>query len=125
MYVTQSLFSCCCKENRFHAFISFTFLFVGFYCKTYFLNSSTFLFYLFSLSLTLSVFPLSGSIKTEKSQKNLFTLAENNFGQRKLTSTRLHFGEILFAGTKRAVPFIYIYIYIYIYTLHNGESAFL
>ena len=46
----------------------------------------------------------SGSIKTEKSQKNLFTLAQNNFGERKLSYTYLNFGEILFAGTKRAVP---------------------
>ena len=36
--------------------------------------------------------------------KNLFTLAENNFAERKLSCTRLNFGEILFAGTKRAVP---------------------
>ena len=45
-----------------------------------------------------------GSIKTEKSQKNLFTLAENNFGERKLSCTCLKFSEILFAGTKRAFP---------------------
>ena len=43
----------------------------------------------------------SGSIKTEKSQ-NLFTLAENNFIERKLSCTCLNFGEILFAGTKPA-----------------------
>ena len=30
-------------------------------------------------------------------------MAENNFGERKLSCTRLNFGEILFAGTKRAV----------------------
>ena len=35
--------------------------------------------------------------------KNLFTLAENNFSKRKLLCTRLNFGKILFAGTKRAV----------------------
>ena len=42
--------------------------------------------------------------KDRKITKNLFTLAENNFGERKLSCTRLNFGEILFAGTKRAVP---------------------
>ena len=46
----------------------------------------------------------SDSIKTEKSQKNLFTLAENNFGERKLSCNCLNFDEILFAGTKRVVP---------------------
>ena len=44
----------------------------------------------------------SGSITTENT-KNLSTLAENNFGERNLSCTRLNFGEILFAGTKRAV----------------------
>ena len=34
----------------------------------------------------------------------LFTIAENNFGERKLSCTRLNFGEILFAGSKWAVP---------------------
>ena len=42
--------------------------------------------------------------KDRENTKNLFTLAENNFGERKLSCTRLNFGEILFAGTKRAVP---------------------
>ena len=36
--------------------------------------------------------------------KNLFTLAENNFGEIKLSCTRLNFGASLFEGTKRAVP---------------------
>ena len=36
--------------------------------------------------------------------KSLFTLAESNFSERKLSCTRLNFGEILFAGMKRAVP---------------------
>ena len=37
--------------------------------------------------------------------KSLFTLAEsNNFSDRKLSCSRLNFGEILFAGTKPAVP---------------------
>ena len=36
--------------------------------------------------------------------KSLFTLAEKNFGERNLSCTRLNFGEILFAETKRAVP---------------------
>ena len=39
-----------------------------------------------------------------KTQKNLFTLAENNFSERKLSCTCLNFGEMLFAGTKWAVP---------------------
>ena len=35
--------------------------------------------------------------------KKSFTLAKNNFGERKLSCTCLNFGEILFAGTKREV----------------------
>ena len=46
----------------------------------------------------------SCSLKIKYSQKNNFTLAENNFGERKLSCTRLNFGEILIAGTKREVP---------------------
>ena len=42
--------------------------------------------------------------KDRENTKHLFTLAENNFGERKLWCTRLNFGEILFAATKRAVP---------------------
>ena len=42
--------------------------------------------------------------KDRENTKNLFTLAENNFSGRKLSCTRLNFGEILFAGTKRVVP---------------------
>ena len=48
---------------------------------------------------------------TKRSNRNhaiafdsLFTLTENNFGESKLSCTRVNFGEILFAGTKRAVP---------------------
>ena len=44
---------------------------------------------------------------TEKEReitKDLFTVAESNSCERKLSCTRLSFGEILFAGTKRAVP---------------------
>ena len=41
--------------------------------------------------------------KDREVTKNLFTLAENNFGERTLSCTRLNFGEILFAGTKRTV----------------------
>ena len=61
------------------------------------------MFSLFSFWLTLSVFPFSGSIKTEIT-KNLFTAAENNFGEIKLSCTGLNFGEILSAGRKREVP---------------------
>jgi len=49
--------------------------FVFFFCVCRFLlqnDSGTFLFSLFSFSLTLSVLPFSGSIKTEKSQKIFF-----------------------------------------------------
>ena len=42
--------------------------------------------------------------KDREITKNLFTLAENNFGERKVSCTCLNFGEILFARTKRAVP---------------------
>ena len=46
-----------------------------------------FVFFVFILVDT-----FSGSIKTEKSQKNPFTLTENNFGERKLSCTCLNFG---------------------------------
>ena len=42
--------------------------------------------------------------KDREITKSLFTLAESNFSERKLSCTRLNFVEILFAGTKRAVP---------------------
>ena len=43
--------------------------------------------------------------KDRENTKNLFTSNTlNNFGERKLLCTRLNFGEILFAGAKRAVP---------------------
>ena len=42
--------------------------------------------------------------KDREITKNLFTLAENNFVERKLSCTRLNFGEIVFAVTKLAVP---------------------
>ena len=42
--------------------------------------------------------------KDRENTKDLFSLAEDNFGERKLLCTRLNFGKILFAGTKRAVP---------------------
>ena len=42
--------------------------------------------------------------KDREITKTLFTLAENNFGERKLSCAGLNFGEILFAGTERAVP---------------------
>jgi len=42
--------------------------------------------------------------KDREITKSLFTLAENNFGERKLSCNCLNFGEITFAGTKRAVP---------------------
>ena len=41
--------------------------------------------------------------KDREITKNLFTLAENNFGERKLSCTCLNFGKILFGGTKRAI----------------------
>ena len=42
--------------------------------------------------------------KDRENTKNLFTLAKNNFAESKLSCTCLNFGEILFAGTKQAVP---------------------
>ena len=48
-------------------------------------------------------FPVFWFHKDREVTKNIFTLAENNFGERKLSCTRLNFGEILFAGTKRTV----------------------
>ena len=49
-------------------------------------------------------FPVSWFYKDREITKNLLTTAENNFEERKLSCTRLKFGEILFAGTKRVVP---------------------
>jgi len=48
--------------------------------------------------------------KDREITKNLFTLAENNFSERKLSCTRLNFGEILFAGTKRAIPAVSLHL---------------
>ena len=73
-------------------------------CRVLLQNVFLKLINIFVLFVFILVDAFSGSIRTEKSQKNLFTLAENNFGERKLSCTRLNFGEILFAGTKRAVP---------------------
>ena len=42
--------------------------------------------------------------KDREITKNLFTFAENSFGERRLSCTRLNFGEIFSVGTKRAVP---------------------
>ena len=70
-----------------------------FVAKRIFKLINIFVFFVFIL-----VDAFSGSIKTEKWQKNRFTLAENNFGERKLSCTCLNFGEMLFAGTKRAFP---------------------
>ena len=58
----------------FHTFMSlraFTLVFASICCKMYSRNSSTFLFSLFSFSLTLSVLLCSSSIQTEKSHKIL------------------------------------------------------
>ena len=106
MYVTQSPFSCCCKQNRFHAFISLCFYFLV--CRfllqnVFFKLINIFVLFLFTVVDAFG-FPVFWFHKDREITKNLFTLTENNFGQRKLTCTRLHFGEILFAGTKWAVP---------------------
>ena len=57
-------------------------------------------FFFSSFSLTLFLVPL----RQRNHKKTLFTLGENNFDERRLSCTCLNFGEILFAGTKRAVP---------------------
>ena len=49
------------------------------------------------------VFILTDAFSDREITKNLFTLAENNFGERKLSCTRLNFGKFLFVGTKPAV----------------------
>ena len=73
------------------------------FCVCQFLLQNIFLklinIFVFFVFILVDVF--SGSIMTAREIiKTLFTLAENNFGERKLSCT----GEILFAGTKRAVP---------------------
>ena len=75
-------------------------MFAGFCLKNVFLK----LINIFAFFVFILVDGLSGSIKTKKSQKNVFTFAENNFGERRVSCTCLIFGEILLAGTKRAVP---------------------
>jgi len=101
----------CRKYNHLIGYISNsnfqTFKFKTNFCVCWLLLQNIFLTlintFVFFVSLLFDAF--SSSIKTEKSQKNLFTLVvENNFGKRKLLCTCLNFGEILFAGTKRAVP---------------------
>ena len=88
----SSLFLFSCKQNRFHAFMSLsvlTFVFAGFCCKTNSWNSSTFLFSLFSFSLTHSVSSFSNSIDTETtgnlllSQKRFFSgqITKQNFDE--------------------------------------------
>ena len=62
-------------------------------------SSTSFVFFVFILVEAFSWFH-----KDREITKNLFTLAENNFGERKLSCTRLNFGEIVFAITKLAVP---------------------
>ena len=85
------------KKNRFHALISlwvFTFVFVGFCCKTYFWNSSTFLFSLFSFLLTLSVFPIFWFHKDREFNKKSFYLGEKQFQRKKTLVHPLEFCEI-------------------------------
>ena len=90
-------------------FVFLLLCFAAFCCKRYFLNSSTFFVLCFHSRwrFRFSRFLVSGKrvwrgtlLFLEKSQK---TLAENNFGERKFSCTRLNFGEILFAGTKWTV----------------------
>ena len=50
-----------------------------------------------------NAFRFSSSIPTNRSQKILL-LSRKVFCERKVSCTRLNFGEILFAGTKRAIP---------------------
>ena len=72
-------------------------------CRFFLQNLFLKLINIFVFFVFILVDAFSGSIKTEIT-KNLFTLAENNFGERKLSCSCLNFGEILFAGTKRAIP---------------------
>ena len=60
------------------------------------------LFSLFSFSLTLSVFSFSSFIPTEKSRK-IFLLSRKIFCKRKLSCTRLDFGET-YCGNKTGNP---------------------
>ena len=95
------LFSCCCNQNRVLAFISLCvcrFLLQNIFFKLI----SIFVFFIFILVDAFG-FPIFWFHEDREITKNLFTLAENNFGERKLSCIRLNFGEILFAVTKRAV----------------------
>ena len=76
------------------------------FCVCRFLLENVFLklinIFVFFVFILVDAFP--GFIKTEKSQKNLFALAENNFGERKLSCTRLNFGEIFIWGNETDNP---------------------
>ena len=100
-----SVFSGCCKQNRLHAFAHFvfTFVFAGFVAKRiFYTHLNIFVFFVFILVDVIG-FPVFWFHKAREIwKKKLFTLAENIFGERKPSCTRLNFGEILFAGTKQA-----------------------
>ena len=63
----------------------FTFMFACLCCRKYSWKSSTFLFPLFSFSLTLMIFSFSRSIPTQKSQK-IFLLSQKIFAKEKFSA---------------------------------------
>ena len=71
--------------------------------NVFFKQINIFVFFVFILIGAFG-FPVFWFHKDREITKNLFTLAESNFSERKLLCTCLNFGNILFAGTKRAVP---------------------
>ena len=79
------------------------FYFPRFCCRTHFLTDEHFCFLCFHSRWRFQ-FSFFWFHKDREITKNLFTFAENNFRERKLSCTCLNFGAILFPGTKRAVP---------------------
>ena len=64
------------------------------FCKRFILNSSTFLFSLFFILIDTFGFPVFWFHEDREITRNLFTLAENNFSERKRSWTHLNFGKI-------------------------------
>ena len=100
----SSLFSCCCKQSASMPLYHFVFLLLCLPVQFLLQNVFRKLINIFVFFLVDAFgFPVFWFQKDREITKNHFTIAENNFGERKLSCTPLTFGEILFAQAKRAV----------------------
>ena len=77
-----------------HITLCFYFCVCWFFCKRLILNSSTFLFSLFFILIDAFGFPVFWFHEDREITRNLFTVAENNFSERKRSWTHLNFGKI-------------------------------